>query len=74
MFQVQDGKEKKTSKITNKQQLREVGALKEKNYTNCVKKHLTREKKYTILKVPNGEKLTVWRKLEGLKNAKRNNE
>ena len=60
MFQVQDGKEKKTSKITNKQQLREVGALKEKYFAKSDKKHLTREKNYTILKVPNGEKLTEW--------------
>ena len=37
-------KEKKTSKITNKQQLREVGALKEKYFAKSVKKLLTREK------------------------------
>ena len=37
-------KEKKTSKITNKQQLREVGALKEKYFAKSVKKHLTHEK------------------------------
>ena len=37
-------KEKKTSKITNKQQLRRVGALKEKYFAKSVKKLLTREK------------------------------
>ena len=44
MFQDVGKKEKKTSKITNKQQLRRVGALKEKYFAKSVEKLLTHEK------------------------------